>query len=378
MYSLKHAVPARWVRCSSPAALAALRHHCQIKMASNMQDFITSAVQARIRGRIEGVEHVAAATAGDGACGLHAVFGTPRRADRFLACANARDVVLSNIPETIEDVLTQREGALRELGIRIMKFVWTDMALPMARAILEGESEFAPEAMCIWSSISERVQDDLLSFAESQKFESAKCMATKEKLLAFANRLFVPQKEASVVRPLCMLLGYVNSAEHDYLRSSHEGDSMLCHEGSTGSLSLLHKCMEGTGLTKYQALFDTDIKYDRYRLAFFINSAHSSHAGQQDWMLSALDTLAVDLMSSGDDDSAALLRQGRQAVEQRYQCFGTFEYPPACTEQGAWAAFRLAIRKDEYWLSVEELQLLGACCGCKVRVYSYCPHAAGR
>ena len=64
---------------------------------------------------------------------------------------------------------------------------------------------------CIWEHIPGSVRDDILAFAEAQMYESANCTAVKEKLLSFAKRLFIPRLEATVVRPLCVILGYLNS-----------------------------------------------------------------------------------------------------------------------------------------------------------------------
>ena len=131
-------------------------------MASALEEFPLRAVQNRIRGFIAGVEHIGAATTGDGACGLHSVFGMPRATDMFLECANARSVVVCKTPGTLEELFAQCSGGLRRLCLRVMKFVWTDLALPSARAIINGEPEPTPEARSVWYITGSHLQPLML------------------------------------------------------------------------------------------------------------------------------------------------------------------------------------------------------------------------
>ena len=77
-------------------------------MARAVEDFSIRAAQTHTRGHIDGCLHVAAATCGDGACGLHAIFGTPRPADNYLHYPEARAVVLAGIPEDIQGAMEAR------------------------------------------------------------------------------------------------------------------------------------------------------------------------------------------------------------------------------------------------------------------------------
>ena len=343
-------------------------------MASAVQDFPLRAAQTHIRGHIEGCQHVAAATCGDGACSLHAIFGLPRPADSYLQCPKVRAVVLAGIPEHIEGACEAHGGAVRELCLDVLKAVWTDLALPAARAQLAGTGEAATtaEMHAVWGQLQPEVREELCSFAQAQSYEEASSIARKQQLLAFARQLFVPSKEAVVVRPLCVFLGYLHSAGHDYLHSNPPAETLAHHEGHVGALGLLRACAECPELTKYQALFDMRSMFDRYRLAFFMNGAHNAHRGQQDWMLDALHTVSDGLSA----EDTMLLQSGREAVKGRYQCFGTLEIPPSCTWELAWDTFRKALRQGEYWLSVQELQLLAAYHGCRARAFRYERHGA--
>eukprot|EP00972_Heterocapsa_arctica_P073107 10798245-Heterocapsa_arctica.AAC.1 len=62
------------------------------------------------------------------------------------------------------------------------------------------------------------------------------------------------------------------------------GDVELLEQGGgTGDLEFLHPCVECPEISKYQAVFD------KYRLAFFLNSSHNASEGKQEWMLGAVD-----------------------------------------------------------------------------------------
>ena len=355
---------------SAHAAAGVAMGLATLRGASSMSEFSSRAERATVQGGIDGKQHVAAATSGDGACGLHAVFGVPSKHGGPLQLPQAREAILSHLPESFEVLCGEHHGALREFGGKVMESMWTDMALPAARASVHTGSVAGctPEVKAVWDQLHPPLQEELKDFVEYQQIELKRSNVLKDQLLAFAAELFVPDREATVVRPLCMLLGYLDRADRDFLRFSPSSTDVPTHEGTVGDLALLHPCAENASITKYQALFDQSCRYDRYRLAFFMNGAHNAYAGRKDWMLGALDTLAQDLATSDDVGNVALLRNARATVQRRYECFGGMAYPSGCIRQRAWSAFRAAFQRRDYWLSVEELQLVAACAGCTARV----------
>ena len=189
-------------------------------MASSAEGFCVRAVKIRrIRGSIDGQQHTAALTYGDGACGLHAVFGSPRLADKALEFPDARNSVWNSVPEDMEEACAGRAGGVRGLCLDVLKAVWADLALPAARAQLAGAvmAETTAEMRCIWEHTPAAVRDELCSFAQAQSFEQAKSMAKKNQLMEFAKKLFAESNEAALVRPLCVLLGYLQNADQNYL-----------------------------------------------------------------------------------------------------------------------------------------------------------------
>ena len=152
-----------------------------------------------------------------------------------------------------------------------------------------------------------------------------------QELQQFCRTFFQDANEVALVRPLCVLLGYlINDAAYDMLRGPVDFAVAQRLEGNVGDLELLHPCIEDPTLTRYQALFCPRAEFDRYRYLFFLNSAHNSTEGHREWMLGALHVLAEELGHS------ALLRRAEELVTSRYHCYGAFEFPPSCNREIAW------------------------------------------
>ena len=123
--------------------------------------------------------------------------------------------------------------------------------------------------------------------------------------------------------------------------------------------------------TKHQAVFDPSPRFNKYRLAFFANTEHNRHVGQQEWLLNAFNTLAGSLDEEGNVSHAERLQRGQKVVARHYDCYGSLEHPPQWGSEVAWGVLRRAMLDETYWLSVEELQFLAACCRIGVHVYKF-------
>ena len=166
-----------------------------------------------IRGSIAGERYSAAWTCGDGACGLHSVMGTPRSDGSALFCPNARAVVFAGVPESAQEVIASFGGALREAFLELTEQFWKDFALPAARALAEGQSlrGLAAECKSFWKVLPSELQEELQGFARFQRYELRQREEQKQLLLNHARRHFSEDREEHVIRPLCVLLGYLNS-----------------------------------------------------------------------------------------------------------------------------------------------------------------------
>ena len=205
------------------------------------------------------------------------------------------------------------------------------------------------------------------------RFRAQELWCEDEKAGGLHNSIFDPAREVAVVRPLCEALGYFKPADIsgiDMLHSTFTAAQALAIEGSVGALELLHPCTEQPDITKYQALFRMEPRFSRYREAFFMNTAYGGQSGSREQMLDVLEALAVRCKELGEVENALLLSAGREAVASRYQCFGVLQHPESCTLDSAWLVFRRAIRRREFWLSFQELQLVGALHQTWVRVFT--------
>ena len=79
-----------------------------------------------------------------------------------------------------------------------------------------------------------------------------------------------------------------------------------------------------------------------------------------------MESLAAERADVGASAQAELLRRGCQVVTAYYNASSAREYPAECTPEKAWALLRTVLAKEGYWLSVQELQFLAACCGVAV------------
>ena len=122
---------------------------------------LPGAVQLDIKGSIDGSLHIAAFTCGDGACGLHAVWGSCHRAGSSLFCEKAREKLLEAAPSSHVDFCRLHGGVLRGAFLELLRDVWVDQALPAARAICRtGSFNACPEwVRTLWSSLPRHVQD---------------------------------------------------------------------------------------------------------------------------------------------------------------------------------------------------------------------------
>ena len=172
------------------------------------------------------------------------------------------------------------------------------------------------------------------------------------RLRSFARDFFVDANEFDLVRPLCLLLGFLNVEDDRDLRSSGASVADLRFEGTGGGLELLHPWQELVGWTKYQALFHPSPAADKIRTSFF--------TCRKDVVIAMLEVLMEEV---GSAEHRALLARGRDAVLQRLHCYDGASLPESCTPQLAWDTLRKAMAEERtpmetYYFSVQDLRLL--------------------
>ena len=76
-------------------------------------------------------------------------------------------------------------------------------------------------------------------------------------------------------------------------------------------------------------------------------------AGRPELELVLCSVLVLELAETVQDGQ--FLRQGREVVDARFNCFGALEYPTECTSGAACTTLRTSMLSPNYWFSTEGL-----------------------
>lgn len=164
-------------------------------------------------------------------------------------------------------------------------------------------------------------------------------------------------------------LGYLTTGNVNFLSQDAVSSTLQQYEGNTGDMELLHPCAEVGAMTKYPYLFTSHARARSYRWSFFLNSAHNATSAS--WMLNALTSLHDELMDSRRPEDAALVQELRELASTRYTCFGSMQRPPGCTYNLAWSVLGKCVAHPRYWLSTQEVQMVGSVHECEVIVLRF-------
>ena len=104
------------------------------------------------------------------------------------------------------------------------------------------------------------------------------------------------------------------------------------------------------------------------RKTFFLNVRHNASPGKKEQLPKLLAEYATDPDLSTDE--AELVRNLQVTVARRYGGASMPAFPQHLTPDQAYAAIRAAWASQQYWFSIEELQIICAQCGPSVRVYT--------
>ena len=327
---------------------------------------------AHLHGGLEGLSYLAAATVGDGTCGLHAPFGQPN--DRgVLECRDGRNTMQQVLPSSCAELRSSVPMEYTHVVTAVLTCIWEllrDAAMDICRQIPQQQQSFVDassvmpsdrverEAQLYWMNIDRDMQQELLQFYCQKIFEEQNKEALNRQLQMLSCQLFCDTNEEAIVRPLSMFLGYVPDCSCDYRAYSVE-DALLLHQrhGLIDDLSLLQPCPQNPSVSKYQALFLPEARYDGIRFWFFQNSRFNTRQPEsQQVLLNSLEHMtdhAKELPAT-----AQLLRDCKKTVQARSECFGEVALPQFFAEEHAWQVYRRTVVQEAYWLSYFEVALI--------------------
>ena len=152
-----------------------------------------------------------------------------------------------------------------------MRTVWRDQ-VKHVRALRLGRAA-EREANYIWPALPRGCQEELLKFVIGLEGEELHRMTIVHELVARAKRLFVPEK-VELVERLCVQLGYVNAADVNKL-----GQGPRQVDRDPLELFCWSPVLPG-GMTRYEAMFASEIVPDNRFLMLFFTSQLSNGIGR--------------------------------------------------------------------------------------------------
>ena len=317
-------------------------------------------------------------TNGNGACGLHAVFGVPsdqRELEHWDARGLARELL-----GTPFALLRQQLGAQSEILTTVEAKIWEDFVLPD----LEEEDvnrltrEVRIFATLFRGASYKDVRDKALRRrAENVQSGQAKDCA-KEVLYVQLREIFTLALGEQVWSPLATQRGLLPGGMQGFLRAGEDQQQawLATVEGKWEYLSYWSGSAAGSAASasasvgaacKYKVLFDPNASYDGLRYTFLCQlcgdaDLHNLPA----MMLEDFDRL-VSALSSADSQRLSM---------------AAFEHIPAYTEVGVttgpgtigpqvWPCFVDSICADGFFLSIDELLLLGTLANRSVAIFRH-------
>ena len=180
-------------------------------------------------------------------------------------------MVSDKIGHDMEGFLQQHSHLPRSFLLQILDSLWEDLAFEAARSLNSGGtlSECSSEAQVVWGLIDPALQEEICAFLMAKQSEQAHSAQLMDELDTPCAEIFTISKEAHVVRPLCVLLGYLTVGNIDFISAEDTVGNQVQYEGTTGSMQLLHACPDVGNISKYQFLFTRDHRAVSYRRYFF-------------------------------------------------------------------------------------------------------------
>ena len=280
-------------------------------------------------------------TDGDGACALHAAFGTPDLATSQVRLENARGF----LRETLGEVLPHIRPEMHHVKETVVSGLWTEFVLPYVGAgAAVAQQEEAIFLRHLRSSPHwERVVEAVASHRERQEARAIQEAIARD----LSGSIFVRELDARLWSRLAMTA----NVEEEFGSAPWEIRNGLCLVKGTNEM--FEADVSGGPHTKYAALFDPRPVFDGLRLSFLRMTC-----GER--LVRLNHALAEYLDSEGEAHAA-----GTEAVLEYVQrCSAYYDpregdvFPPWFAE-AAWPCFvdSMCDRQRSYFLNANELLL---------------------
>jgi hypothetical protein len=150
------------------------------------------------------------------------VWGRCSQAGAALYANRAREYLRNSLPDSVADFCNLQGGIFKRPFLALLRSVFDDQVMPVAEtATSHGSLGGCPQwRRAIWACLPPLIQQDCLDFvaARTLKRKQVEGSITPE-LESFAREFFVPCHEASLIRPLCLMLEFVRAEDGIDLRA---------------------------------------------------------------------------------------------------------------------------------------------------------------
>ena len=124
--------------------------------------------------------------------------------------------------------------------------------------------------------------------------------------------------------------------------------------------------------SRYATLFvEDDYECSSLRKLFFRNTAHITGGDQHHMLLHTFELVVECVHGSIPEEQKDILDEVLDALRHVYDQVLLPKFPDTVTDDSAWSTLRHAWSDDKYWLSVEELLLIGGYIGPELKIYSH-------
>ena len=323
-------------------------------------------------------------TNGNGACGMHALFGTPKLAlagDYFeLYCSRARELASQHLGTSLEEL--EQRADVQEHVYAIKTNFWDGFV----KAHFEDPTD---ESEIFWECL--RVRNQNLAEAAMYTFETQRASdpvfdAAKNETLRASRGFFRrdtqhPYLEELIIRPLAVLMGCIPSNVDVFQLTEAERVALLFGRGDNEFLKEAfyedgaYRYVRGTQkipfpndgpACRYTALFDNRPEFDPLRLPFLIYGDINS--GIHTFLMrlqSLMETDTDGVLAAYVADIHSFLDVARRW--SNLQC-PTKEIPNFASL--AWGAYTECVKHSGYFFSVAELAVIAAGAKRNVSIFS--------